>query len=356
MTAGGFDPEAHWGARLTLGELPAAAARRFGDREALAFRGRRYSFREIDAEVDRLARGLIAVGVEPGEKVCIWLTNCPEWIFAMFALARVGAVHVPVNTRFRIEDLGYVLRQSEATTLLTHDVSGPIDYLAMAREVRPRRLVLRSERRHAGAMAWADCLAAGDAVDRAALRARAAAVRPTDTTLIMYTSGTTGFPKGVMRDHALVRSTVDRLRRLRTTEADVIINYLPLFHIFGYIDGPMSTMLGGHRQVLTETFDPDETLDLVAREGGTQLHGFETHVNALADAQAARPRDLRTLRTGIFAMGMASAGPIGRRARTVLAPLRHVTAYGITEVGANVSMSDIDATEEQSCETSGYPC
>ncbi|HET9317706.1 MAG TPA: AMP-binding protein, partial [Vicinamibacteria bacterium] len=282
--------------------------------------------------------------------------NCPEWIFAMFALARIGAVHVPVNTRLRVEDVGYVLRQSDATTLITHDVSGPVDYLAMARAVGPARLLLRSEARHDGAVAWPDVLAAGLAVPESALRARAAAVRPTDTAFIMYTSGTTGFPKGVMRDHSLVRSTVDRLRRLRTTEADVIVNYLPLFHIFGYVDGPLSTMLGGHRQVLTEAFDADEALDLVEREGGTQLHGFETHVKALVDAQAARPRDLRTLRTGIFAMGMASAAPIGQRARRVLAPLRHVTAYGITEAGANVAMSDIDATEEQACETSGYPC
>ena len=150
------------------------AARHFGDREALLFRDRRYSFRQISQEVDRLARGLINIGVAPGERVCLWLTNCPEWILAMFALARIGAVHVPVNTRFRVADLEYVLAQSEAATLITHDVSGPVDYLAMARELLPvprdpddrlvrsaavpamRRLVIMSDQRHPGAHAWPD--------------------------------------------------------------------------------------------------------------------------------------------------------------------------------------------------------
>src|SRR5262245_12297290 len=322
------DLDGHWAVGLTFGELPDEAARRFGDREALVFRGRRYTFREVAAEVERLARGLIAIGVEPGERVCLWLNNCPEWMFAMFALAGIGAVHVPVNTRFRVDDLRYVLAQSRAATLITHDVWGPVDYLAMVRElvaapadpadraVRSpllpdlRRIVLKSAAHHPGAHAWDEVLDAAARVDGATRRARAAAVRPSDTAFIMYTSGTTGFPKGVMRDHTLLRSLLDRLRRLGTTERDVIVNYPPLFHIFGYVDGPLCTLLGGHRQVLTETFDPDEALDLVERERATQLHGFETHMKALADAQEARPRDLSTLRTGILAVGMASAVPV----------------------------------------------
>ena len=358
-----LDLDRRWAAGLTFGDLPGEAARRFGDREALTFHDRRYSFRQISHEVDRLARGLIHLGVEPGEKVCLWLNNCPEWMFAMFAVARIGAVHVPINTRFRVSDLQYVLAQSDAATLITHDRSGPVDYLAMARELVEgtaipgmRRLVIKSAVRHPGTYAWGDVLDGARHVDQATLEARAAAVSPCDTVLIMYTSGTTGFPKGVMRDHSLLESMLDRHERLGITERDVIINYLPLFHIFAYVDGPLSTLIGGHRQVLTETFDPDVALDLVEREGGTLLDGFDTHLKALLDAQEARPRNLSTLRTGIFAAGMASVVSTAYRARKILAPLRHLTAYGITEVGANVAMSDLGATDEQACETSGRPC
>jgi acyl-CoA synthetase (AMP-forming)/AMP-acid ligase II len=97
------------------------------------FKGQRSSFRQLAADVDRIAKGLISLGVAPGEKVAIWLNHCPEWIHAMFACAKIGAVHLPVNTRFRTADVAYVLRQSNTTTLITHDVSGPVDYLAMAR-------------------------------------------------------------------------------------------------------------------------------------------------------------------------------------------------------------------------------
>jgi fatty-acyl-CoA synthase len=361
-------------AAARFGDLVDAAAARWGDREALVFRDRRYTFRQIAAEVDRVARGLIHVGVRPGEKVAIWLLNCPEWIFAMFALARIGAVHVPINTRFRTVDLAQVLERSNAATLITHDVSGPVDYLGMVRElaaldaagndrrVRSARLpdlervIVVSDRKYPGAWSWPDVVASANTVEPVTLAAREAAVRPTDTVFIMYTSGTTGFPKGVMRDHTMLAHLVDRYRRLQSTERDVFVNYLPLFHIFGYIEGPLGSMLTGYKQILTDSFDPDEALDLVEREGATHIDGFDTHLKLLIDAQEARPRNLSTLRTGVIAGGATSATPLVYRARKVLAPLRHLTAYGMTEVGATISLSSLDSTEEQACEASGAPC
>ena len=364
--------EAHPASRF--GDLPAAAAARWGDREALVFRDRCYSFRQIADEVDRVARGLIHAGVEPGEHVAIWLVNCPEWIFTMFALARIGAVHVPINARFRTVDLAQILERSNARTLIAHDVSGPVDYLGMIRELvaldgtgeRPhvhgtrlpglRRVVLLSDRRYPGAWSWPELLAGSHAVDRSLLNAREASVKPTDTAFIMYTSGTTGFPKGVMRDHTLLDHLADRYRRLGSSERDVFLNYLPLFHIFGYVDGPLGSMLVGYKQILTETFEPEQALDLIERESVTHIDGFDTHLKLLVDAQDARPRDLSTLRTGIIAAGAASATPVVYRARKALAPLRHLTAYGMTEVGAAISLSHLDSSEEQACEASGLPC
>ena len=129
-----------------------------------------------------------------------------------------------------------------------------------------------------------------------------------------------------------------------------------MFHVFGYIEGPLGSMLVGYRHVLTDTFDPDEALDLIEREGVTHVDGFETHLKLLIEAQEARPRNLSTLRTGVLAGGSASATPLVYRARKVLAPLRHLTAYGMTEVGATISLSHLDSTEEQACEASGAPC
>lgn len=357
-----------------FGDLPDDAAARWGGREALVFRDRRYTFREVADEVDRTARGLIRVGVQPGDKVALWLLNCPEWIFAMFALAKIGAVHVPINTRFRTADLEHVLARSDTATLITHDVSGPIDYLGMVRElaaltgagdaraVRSERLphlrsvIVLGDRAQPGAWSWPEVRAAATAVDAATLAARAAAVRPTDTAFILYTSGTTGFPKGVMRDHTLLAHLEDRYRRLRSSERDVFVNYLPLFHVFGYVEGPLGSMLVGYRQILTETFDPDEVLDLVERERATHIDGFDAHLKMLLDAQEARPRNVSSLRTGVVAGGLPDATATVYRAREVLAPFRPLTAYGMTEVGATISLSFLDSTVEQACETSGAPC
>ena len=357
-----------------FGDLPGEAAARWGAREALVFRDRRYTFRQIADEVDHVARGLIHAGVRPGEHVALWLVNRPEWIVAMFALAKIGAVHVPINTRFRTVDVEHVLARSNAATLITHDVAGPVDYLAMVRELAAldgagearavrsarlpdlQRVIVVGERPHPGTWSWSALREAASAVDPATLAARAAAVRPTDTAFVMYTSGTTGFPKGVMRDHTLLAHLEDRYRRLASSERDVFINYLPLFHIFGYVEGPLGSMLVGYRHVLTETFDPDEALDLVEREGGTHLDGFDTHLARLIDAQEARPRNVSTLRTGVVAAGALSATPVAYRARKVLAPFRPLTAYGMTEVGATISLSFLDSTDEQACETSGIAC
>ena len=371
-------PERHrtrWDGRTPVGELPARAAERWGDRESLVFGPVRQSFAEIAHRVDEAAKGLIALGVGPGDKVCLWLNNSPEWIHLLFAVARIGAILVPANTRFRTADIEYLVRQGDCSTLITHDVSGPIDYLAMVRELVPESLAaaaagpLRSERfpllerivavtgrEHRGVTALPALIEAGRAVSDETLAARARAVSVDDTLFIMFTSGTTGFPKGVMRNHHLLRNQCDRMERLATTKSDVVLNYLPLFHIFGYVDGPLLSVMAGSRQVLTATFDPDECIELVESERATQMQGFDSHLKALMDAQERRPRDTSSLRVGFFPSGMASSIPIVRRAREVFPTMQTLTAYGSTEGGANICTSFLDSTEEQRCGTSGHPC
>jgi len=357
-----------WFPKHTLGSLPERAARRWGSREALYFAGQRWSFADLSAGVDRLARGLIALGVRPGEKVALWMVNRPEFIEAMFAVMKIGAVLVPINTRLRTEDTAYILGQSDSVALLIADRSGPIDYLGMVKELVPslrdgaaheerfkhlRLVVSAGDAHHAETLHWTSAQAAGDVVDEGALRARAQAVDPDATAFFMYTSGTTGFPKGAMHDHAIIRNLVDRAFRMAITPADTIMMYLPLFHLFGFSDGALMSMTAGARQVLTETFDPAEVLALVEQERATILHGFDTHFKELMEAHERFPRDVSSVRTGILATGMSSSAPIARKARKVLG--RFLSGYGMSEFGVGAALSALDSTEEQCTEASGFP-
>jgi fatty-acyl-CoA synthase len=352
-----------WFEPITLGSLPARAARRWGAREALCFQRRRWTFAELAAGVDRVARGLLAVGVRPGDKVALWMLNRPEWIETAFAVFEIGAVLVPVNTRLRTDDVAYILEQSHAGTLVLAERSGPVDYLGMVRELAPEegggrlpkleRLVVLGDEPRPATVPWTTLLARGDTVPAATLAAHADAVDPEGLAFLMYTSGTTGFPKGVMHSHRMVRNVTDRAFRLAVTEHDAIMMYLPLFHLFAFSEGMLTSMVSGARQVLTEGFDADESLELIARERATVLHGFDTHYKELLEAHARRPRDVSCVRTGIFAAGMSSSVPIARRARALFGPL--VSGYGMSEFGVGAAIGSLDSTEEQSCEASGYP-
>ena len=323
-----FEPRS-WYEQRTFGDLPREAARRFGGRCALVFEHERYTFSELAERIDAAAKGFMVRGVSPGEHVALWLNNRSEWMIASFALARIGAVQVLINTRLRTRDVAYVLQQSDTAVLVTHHRCGAVDYLAMVRELvtlpaagqavsdnrfpRLRELVLVAEDAPEGTTSWAQLLADGQVVTDAQLDARTAAIQVDDAVFIMYTSGTTGVPKGAVHTHQLIRNVEERAMRMAVTPNDVILNYLPLFHAFGYSEGALMSILSGACQVITETFDPSECLDLIARERASIIHGFEAHMKGLSEAQERAPRDLSSLRTGIFAAGMLSATPVARR-------------------------------------------
>src|SRR5712691_5742836 len=166
-----------WYEKKTLGALLDEAAIRWSAREALTFEGQRWSFAQLQTEVDRTARALLHLGMQPGDRVALWMPNRPEWLYTFFALAKIGAVVVPINTRFRTSDLAYVLWQSDATTLITVDRSGPVDYLDMVRQVCPdivssapdhlhterfpalRRVIVVGDSPYPGTDRWAEVLA-----------------------------------------------------------------------------------------------------------------------------------------------------------------------------------------------------
>ena len=360
----------HWYQKKTFGSLAQTMADRFGPREALVFDNERYTFLDVLERIDEVAKGLIAVGVQPGEHVALWMMNRAEWIFTMFAVAKIGAVLVPINTRFRTHDLEYLLKQSDTRYLISHDVSGPINYLDMIKEVidvpsagttisDPKlpdlnQIIIFGEPSHAGCIGWDAMLDAGKEIAGDDLAMRAATVDPDDPVFIMYTSGTTGFPKGVVQNHIMLRLVEERAFRLGITETDTIMNYLPMFHLFAYSEAALTSMLTGARQILTETFDADECMAMAEHERVTIMHGFETHLKDLTEAHERHGGDISSLRMGIFVCGMKSSAPIARRAAEVLAPLVTITGYGMSEIGPATMVGSLGDSVEQRSESSGY--
>lgn len=354
----------------TLGALVDHAADALGAREAVVFGKQRQSFDELRDDTIAVAKGLLALGVEPGEHLMLFLPNSLEWLHAFYGAARIGAVLVPVNTRFRSVDLEYVLRQSDAATLIMVAQSGGVDYLAMLRELLPeidrpdtniksarfprlRRVIVSGGAASAGALGWAQLLRAGQAVDEGSLQARASAVEPAAPALMLYTSGTTGSPKGALHSHAMLRTVADGANRLGITTRDAILLFLPLFHSMGLYLGGMLFLVAGARLVLMERFDAGLALELIEGERVTLLLGFDTHYFDLLEHPDFRTRDHASVRLGMVPAGAAGVEPLARRVNRELC--RSFSGYGSSECGTGIALSFIDASEDERCRGSGYP-
>jgi fatty-acyl-CoA synthase len=361
---------AEWFQKTTLGALVDDAAHQFGPREALCFQGQRWSFAQFREDVDQAARGLIQLGIQPGEKVSLWMPNRPEWLHILYGAAKIGAVVVPVNTRFRTTELEYLVRQSDSSTLITVDRSGPVEYLEMVRQVCPeiqycdpnnlhsenfpqlKRVLIVGDSPYPGTHCWANVIATADAVPMRELEQRQQRVNPDDTALIMYTSGTTGFPKGAMHNHNIIRTITDAANRMGITPRDVILIYLPLFHAFGFYEGALMFVHTGARMVLTTLFDAEEALRLIEQERVTVINGFDTHFYGLTTHLLCQTINRSTLRTGLLAVGMASSEMVARRAQKLLGPT--VSGWGMTEVGCGAARSFLDSSEDDRCLGSGH--
>jgi fatty-acyl-CoA synthase len=359
-----------WFEELTFGQLVDRAAERWPDREALWFEGRGWTFAEQRVEIDRAAKALIAAGVRHGDHVCLWLGNLPEHVFLFFAIAKVGAVLVPVNTRFRTRDMAYIVKQSDATTLISADRAAGTDYLAMIGELVPnlgrqnaqamgvpdlpelRRVILLSEEKLPGTLRWKDLLGEASSVSDGELVRRSGEVDPNGAAYIMYTSGTTGFPKGVMQGHNVIRNVLDEANRMGVTPIDSTLDYLPLYHAFAVYTALLMSPATGSRHVLMSHFDPGEALRLIEAERITMIHGFDTHYKDLLEHPSRTSRNLSSLRTGVLAAGMLSTEPIARRAQELM---HTVTGYGMTEIGVCATGSFLDSDFETRTTTSGWP-
>jgi fatty-acyl-CoA synthase len=350
----------------TAGSLLRRAAARWPDREAIVAADRRITYARFLREAERLAGGLAALGVGKGDAVGIWLPNRPEWLFAQYACALIGAVAVAVNTRYRAHELGYVLGQSRAMTLVLTDHLGPTDFLetlygalpglrdAVPGDVRLadfpllRRVIVDADDPHPGCLTLAEVAQAGEAPEAAAaVRAARDAVRPDDPFTILYTSGTTSFPKGAVIAHEnAVPHGWFAGHVTRTTEADRVLHALPLSGTWGGLCIPLSAFSHGAALVLMEHFDPAVALRLVEAERITVWNGVDAMAMAVLEHPDLCTRDRSSLRTGGWGTtGGGVHGIFEAVVERIGIPLAY-QPYGMTEVNALALYHELDEPVE----------
>ncbi|MBI5087847.1 MAG: AMP-binding protein [Actinobacteria bacterium] len=309
------------------------AVERFGEREALVVRHQdvRWTYAELDHQVDRLARSLMAIGVEAGDRVALWSPNRYEWVLVQYATARVGAIMVCVNPAYRTSELEFALRQSGSTLLFAAPRFKTSDYESMWAEVAPRCPGVERAIFFASSE-WDELLDAGTSVSPGEVAARGASLSADDPINIQYTSGTTGLPKGATLTHRNILNNGYFVgETLRYTEHDRVCIPVPFYHCFGMVMGNLgSTTHGSCMVVPGEAFDPVAVLDAVAAERCTSLYGVPTMFIAELAVPDFDRYDLSSLRTGIMA-----GSPCPAEVMKAVIERMHMTdvtiCYGMTE-------------------------
>jgi fatty-acyl-CoA synthase len=363
-----MDPQHSQHRDITVGALLTHLAETLPDNEALVYsdRGLRLTFAELESEARLVARGLMACGVERGERVALWATNVPEWVMLQFALAKIGAILVTVNTALRAHEIDYLLRQSEAATVITIRGFRDVDYIGALREIGDAgdvRLPNLKRVIFVGRGEDDECpegltpyeklreMAANVTDEQLDLREREVGVD--DVINMQYTSGTTGFPKGVMlSSRNIVNNGYWLGRGLGYTPQDRLCLCVPLFHCFGCVIGVLGAYTHGACLAPIEYFDARKVLETVERERCTSLYGVPTMFLAEMEDGEFQRFDLSSLRTGVMA-GALCPEALMRRAIDEM-NLREITIiYGLTEAAPGITQTARDDTIEHRTQTVG---
>ncbi|MFC4679118.1 AMP-binding protein [Desulfovibrio legallii] len=357
----------------TLGQILDHTVARYPDNEAVVYADRSYrqTWREFGEMVDRFAKGLMALGVEKGEKVAVWATNVPYWVALQFATAKIGAVLITVNTNYREHELRYLLTQSECENVFLIDSLRDHDYLETFYRIAPelrfqshdsfvcknlphlKRVFFLGAEKHRGMYSVPEVLALADMVDDADYLARQASLDPWDAINMQYTSGTTGFPRGVMLTHVGVGLNGYWIGKHQNFGPnDRVCLPVPLFHCFGCVLGVSACVNHGATMVILESFNALKVLAAVDSEHCTALYGVPTMFLAELEHKLFKRFDVSHLRTGIMA-GSVCPEPLMRRVVEDMNMKEITICYGLTEGSPVMTQSDIHDPLPLRCETVG---
>jgi fatty-acyl-CoA synthase len=356
----------------TLGSLLREKARSQPDREFIVYpdRNLRFTYADFDRRVDELARGLLAVGLKKGDHIGVWAANVPDWTTLLFAAARVGMVLIPINTNYKLHELEYVVRQSDMACLFIIDGFRGSDYLSMVYEMIPElktypRENLRSERfpffksvvymgprKHRGLYSLRELFLLGKHTPGTELLRVEASCDTNEVVAIMYTSGTTGFPKGAMLTH---RNIINNGFYSGVTPSfapkDIVCLPIPLYHSFGLVL-IMAILAHGVTAAILEHFDPLLALATIQKEKCTVVYGVPTMFIAELDHPMFRIFDLSSLRKACIGGASCSLETI-RRIIDQMHIREYTSGYGLTEASPLVTRTSNDDSVEVKIRTVG---
>lgn len=351
---------------VCVGELLKLLARDYPQNEALIYpdRNLRYDFNQLEWMAREIAKGLLSLGIESGDRVALWAPNVPEWVVLQFALAKIGAVLVTVNTSLRGAEIEYLLKQSESSTLITVAGFRDVDYVQTVYDVVPelasadegavrslklpflRNVIYIGEDHPAGMIHYDSLLARSQKISDEQLDAHIA-LQSLDTVINMqYTSGTTGFPKGVMlTNRNIVNNGYWLAEGLALTPRDKLCVPVPFFHCFGCVIGVLGAYTHAAALVPLETFDPVRALQYIEWEKCTTLYGVPTMFIAELEQLDYHNYDMSSLRTGIMA-GALCPEPLMRRVMERMHLTELAIAYGLTEASPGITLTPrLDSVE-----------
>ncbi len=338
----------------TIGENLRRTVERTGDSEALIARHQHYraTYREFWEQIGLAARGLMARGIQPGDRVGIWAPNRYEWVIIQYATARMGAILVNINPAYKSTELEYALKQSGVSLLMLARRYRTTDYVAMVEEVRgqlpdlAQTLVLDDE--------WDALLEAGQSIPPDELAEREAQLQFDDPINIQYTSGTTGFPKGATLSHHNILNNGFFIGELLSySERDRVCIPVPFYHCFGMVLGNLACTTHGSCMVIPdEGYDPVTVLETVQAERCTSLYGVPTMFIGELDHPRFNEFDLATLRTGIMA-GSPCPIEVMKKVQSIMHMTEVAICYGMTETSPVSTQSAVDDPLDKRVETVG---